>query len=284
MRKLEIGSGARRDRATTLCPPRSQHVLLECLKEAGKVLLGYFGRVTNPRRKEAASSVVCDADLAAEKLILRHIRKEFPTHNIIAEESGRIWNGSEYTWVIDPLDGTSNFVAGLPWFGVQIGLLNGNKPVIAAMYLPQERALYFAEGGRGAWRNGRRVQVTRETKTQNVLCAFGFDPTLGRETRAKVELLFRVSGVVRNVRTTNSLLDFCYTVDGRLGGCLNLKTMIWDIVPVSLMLPEAGGRFTNLEGREIEFDLGPRASAREYAVLGGSPVLHQKLLRTLTGK
>ncbi len=252
------------------------------MREAGKVVLSYFGRLANPRRKESPSSIVCDADLAAEQAILRGIRAKFPRHNIISEESGRAWNGSEYTWVVDPLDGTSNFVAGLPWFGVQIALLRGASAALAAMYLPLEKTVYYAEAGRGAWRNGRRVQVTSETDTRNVLCAFGFDPPR-RPARAAsiIKLLFNVSAVVRNIRDTNSLVDLCYTVDGRLGGCLNLKTMIWDIAPVSLILPEAGGRLTGLDGREIIFDLGPGASQRQYAILGASPVLHRKLLRRI---
>src|SRR5262249_41586540 len=102
---------------------RIENCLRTCVLGAGKILLQYFGRVTNPRMKESASSVVCDADLAAEKYVIDQIRKQFPEHNIIAEESGWTGGSSLYTWVVDPLDGTSNFVAGIPWFGVQIGVL-----------------------------------------------------------------------------------------------------------------------------------------------------------------
>jgi fructose-1,6-bisphosphatase/inositol monophosphatase family enzyme len=90
-------------------------------------------------------------------------------------------------------------------------------------------------------------------------------------------LLFRISNAVRNTRATNSLVDFCYTVDGRFGGCINLKTKIWDIAPVALILPEAGGKFTYLDGKQIVFDLGERATQRNYAILGASAGLHAKL-------
>ncbi len=94
-----------------------------------------------------------------------------------------------------------------------------------------------------------------------------------------MDLLRRVSGKVRNIRATNSLVDFCYTLEGRLGGCINLNTKIWDIVPIAVMLPEAGGRFTELDGSEIAFDLAPRNFGRSYAILGASRGLHPKLLR-----
>jgi myo-inositol-1(or 4)-monophosphatase len=257
-----------------------KRTLLECIRGGGKILQSYFGNVTNPRAKESPSSIVCDADLASERFVLETIRRWFPNDNIISEESGCTRGSTERTWVIDPLDGTSNFVAGLPWFGIQIGVLHGGRPVLAAMYLPTDRVLYFAQAGQGVTRNGRPVTVTAESNLQNVLCAFGFDPAAPRRNRQAMELLQRVSSTVRNTRATNSLVDFCYTVDGRLGACINLKTMIWDIVPVALMLPEAGGKFTYLTGEDIAFSLEDDCMKREYAVLGASQELHAKLLAT----
>lgn len=267
----------RRKGPTRIASEQFKATLLQCVRIGGKVLRGYFGKLVHPRQKEAASSIVCDADLDSEKRILRHIQARFPGHNTIAEESGRVWRGSEYTWVIDPLDGTSNFVAGIPWFGVQIALLRGAEPILGAMYLPLEDTLYFAEAGQGAYRNGKKVRVTAEPDLHRVLCAFGFDPAPARRSRRSVELLFRVAAAVRNTRTTNSLVDFCYTVDGRFGGCINLKTKIWDIAPVALILPEAGGKFTFLDGSRIVFDLGAQGINRNYVILGGSARLHAKL-------
>lgn len=257
--------------------------LLECIGLGGGILRNYFGKLTNPRQKENASSIVCDADLASERRILQRIQATFPSHNIIAEESGRLWRGSDYTWIIDPLDGTSNFVAGLPWFGVQIAVLRGQQPVLGAMYLPLEDTLYFAEAGQGAYRNRRPVRVTAESQLHKVLCAFGFDSAPDRRSRHSVDLLFRLSGAVRNTRATNSLVDFCYTVDGRLGGCVNLKTMIWDIAPIALILPEAGGKFTGLDGQPIVFPLDDQEVTREYKILGSSRRLHSRLVAITRG-
>jgi myo-inositol-1(or 4)-monophosphatase len=252
------------------------------VRQAGAVLLRYFGRIRNVREKEHPSSVVCDADLASEEYLVSRIRCVFPDHSIIAEESGYSRGTSEYTWVIDPLDGTSNFVAGLPWFGVQLGVLRDSIPIFTAMYLPVEADLYHAAAGRGAYKNRTRLRVTAEPQIKNVLCAFGFDASAGlAQARRDARLLVRVARGVRNTRATNSLVDFCYTLEGHLGGCVNLNCKIWDIVPVSLMLPEAGGIFSDLRGRSIRFELDDHTVERSYAVLGASKRLHRQLVRLL---
>jgi myo-inositol-1(or 4)-monophosphatase len=252
---------------------------IELVSEAGAILLKYFGRVRDVRQKEHPSSVVCEADLASEKHIVAQIRRRFPQDGIIAEESGCQRGSSEFTWVVDPLDGTSNFVSGVPWFGVQLGVLRNATPIFAAMYLPIERALYHAEAGGGAWKNGKRAKVTSETRLKNVLCAFGFDArSIPRRRQEAAALLMRVAGGVRNTRATNSLVDFCYTLNGGFGACINLNCKIWDIVPISLVLPEAGGTLTDLEGNQIAFQLGQSAGRHIYQLLGAGRALHPQLL------
>lgn len=268
MRRLKTGADRRLVRDT----------LLEAAADAARVLRRTFGRITNPRQKGSAYSIVCDADLAAEQRVLRILRSRFARDAVIAEESGFLPGESGRTWVIDPLDGTSNFVAGLPWFGVQIALLEGTTPVAAVMHLPIDDVVFFAEAGGGAFRNGRPARVTVEPKLSNTLCAFGFDPEPARRSRQEaVGLLMNVAQGVRNLRTTNSLFDFCYTVEGHLGGCVNLCTKIWDIAPVALILPEAGGVFSDLDGQPLEFDLHPRTFGRTYRVLGAAATLHGQL-------
>lgn len=258
-----------------------QQTLNELVLGAGDILLHYFGKIKKVRQKEHPSSVVCEADVAAENYVIKHLRAWFPDDGIVAEESGVIRGTSDQTWVIDPLDGTSNFVAGIPWFGVQIGVLRRTTPIASAIYLPVERTLYLSAVGKGTTRNGRKLMVSRERKLRNVLCAFGFDPSADAQgSRRNAELLRRVSTGVRNIRATNSLVDFCYTLEGRFGGCINLNTKIWDIVPVSLMLPEAGGKFTDLQGKRIGFLLD--RPAHSYQVLGASSILHARLLERLS--
>jgi myo-inositol-1(or 4)-monophosphatase len=256
-----------------------KQTILDCVRPAGEILLRYLGKDSNARCKGDHSNVVTDADLESERWIVGQIRARFPRHSIIAEETGYARQGSEFTWVIDPLDGTSNFAAGLPWFGVLVAVLQNASPIMAAMYLPVTDTLYFSEKGQGVWRDGTRVQVTPETDPLNVLCAYGLDASADEEqSRGQAGLLHHVANGVRNIRASNCLLDFCYTIDGRFGGCVNLNTRIWDIAPLALMLPEAGGVLTELSGAGIVFRLGEEPFDRNYTVLGASRALHPKLL------
>jgi myo-inositol-1(or 4)-monophosphatase len=251
-----------------------KNTLLECVQAAGRVVRERFGRAGEVRRKENQSSIVTESDLAAERCILDVIGRRHPQHNILAEESGHLDQGSEFTWVVDPLDGTSNFAAGLPWFGVMVAVLRGPEPILGAMLLPLADTLYLAEAGQGSWRNGERVRVTTATDLGNLLCAYGMDGSADEEeTRRQVGLLGLLLNRVRNVRATNCLLDFAYTLDGRFGVCLNHATRLWDIAAGWLLFREAGGVMADLHGRNLRFDLGPGACARNYAVLGGSPAL-----------
>jgi myo-inositol-1(or 4)-monophosphatase len=257
--------------------------LIAVAQGAGDILLKSFGKVRRIRQKGEAASVVCEADLAAEKYVFKKLRSAFPDHGFIGEEGAAVSGSSGLTWVVDPLDGTSNFVAGLPWFGSQIGLLHGNVPVLAAMCLPVEPALYVAEAGKGVWRNGKKLQVTSERMLRKTLCAFGFDPGASpAEKTAIAARLMRVAGAVRNIRATNSLLDFCFTMEGKLGGCINLNCKIWDIVPAALMIPEAGGIFTGLDGRPIDFSAGQRDSSHTFAVIGASRRLYPRLFEAVS--
>ncbi len=253
--------------------------LIECVRQAGALVLQHFGKTDGPRRKGNTSDIVTAADIASERLISDLIRRRHPDHNLLGEEEGLQHRGSDITWVIDPLDGTSNFAAGLPWFGVMVAVLQRAKPVLAAMYLPLTDALYTAELGKGAFRNGERVKMSAEKELSNTLCAYGMD--VGAESEM-LERQTRLMGLLvrnaRNVRLTNCLLDFCYTLDGHLGACLNHHCKIWDIAPACLLFPEAGGRFTDLKGDDIRLELDPAKYLRSYAVLGANPVLHQKVL------
>ncbi|MBL9138171.1 MAG: inositol monophosphatase [Verrucomicrobiales bacterium] len=252
---------------------------VECAREAGEILTRYRGRIGEPTIKESASSVVTEADLAAERRVVERILREYPAHGIIAEESGVQVGSGEYVWVIDPLDGTSNFVAGLPWFGFQMGLLERGRVVASVMHLPVEGLTYWAELGGGAFRDGQRLALTEERRLSHVLCAFGLDPSQGPEDLARdAALLCRVGSAVRNLRMTNSLVDFCLTLDGHLGGFVNLSPKIWDIVPICLMMPEAGGVISDPAGQPISFEADAMDITRTFPLVGASRALHSQLI------
>lgn len=265
-----------------MIPEKSKEILQEALKTGGDVLLNRLGRSTIATIKESISSVVTEADLASEQAILEVLRGAPELFNIITEESGHIDNKSKYTWVVDPLDGTSNFAAGLPWFGVIIALFKGETPLLGGMYLPVEQTLYMAEAGCGTTRNGKPISVTNSTDLAEQLVAYSFDFSEDRDkTRSEMEIMTGLSREVRNIRSTNSLVDFCYVADGRLGAALNQTTKIWDIAAPGLMIREGGGTVTDIDGKRIKFDLSAGAVNHNYTIIASGAGLHQSILNII---
>jgi myo-inositol-1(or 4)-monophosphatase len=247
--------------------------------EAGALLLRAFGTSLAVGNKGDHSNVVTSADLASEKLVVQAIRKHYPSHSVIAEEAGCDLRASDFTWVVDPLDGTSNFVAGIPWFGVLICVFKGVELIAAVLHLPVTSETYAATRGAGATKNGKRISVSAEPHLSNVLWAYGMDGgDADQMARANLDVLATLLQRVRNIRTTNSLLDAAFTADGRLGGMLNQSTRLWDIAAPMLIIQEAGGIYSDLQGKPLSLDLSSTAATREYAVLAGAPQLHQHVV------
>lgn len=250
---------------------KMEATLIDALRKAGDILLKYFNKPLEEKVKESQSSIVTQADFASDSAIVGLIGRKFPTHNIISEESGFIANNSKYTWVIDPLDGTSNFASGIPWFGVLICLFENNIPVMGGAYLPMADILYFAEKGRGAFRNEKPLAEIRNKKIKDSLIAFSVDFTDDEAFLQKGLDLYRfIIKASRNIRSTNSLIDFLYVADGKLGGCINLYTKIWDISALGLIISEAGGRMINLEGNDLNFNICEKILQENFPVIAGS--------------
>lgn len=268
-----------------MIPENARETLHSALTKGGNVLMSHLGKTSEATVKESISSVVTEADLASEKVILNILLDTPEPNNVITEESGYIDNRSAYTWVVDPLDGTSNFAAGLPWFGVIIALFRGNRPILGGMYLPVDQQLYLCEEAAGATLNGISIHTTASAKLAGHLVAYSFDfsDTPGK-TESEMEILKSLSKKVRNIRSTNSLVDFCYTADGRLGAAINQTTKIWDIAVPWLMISEAGGRVTDIQGKEIEFDLSAGAFDRNYTILASGSGLHSPLMKSINPK
>lgn len=255
-----------------------KQLLSESLTRAGEILLENFGHISGYEIKESQSSIVTKADIDSEKAIIQLIQHKFPSHNTLGEETGFQNRGSGFTWVIDPLDGTSNFAAGIPWFGVIICLMENSIPVLAGCYLPVQKLLYLAEKDKGATCNGRKIQVSEETNLKNVLVAYSLDYSdEKRKTELEAKLIGRLVNKVRNLRSTNSVVDFCYTAEGKLGGCMNQTTKIWDIAGPALLIEEAGGKATDINGNPFDFSLTDEDYKRNFTIIASSKVLHSQL-------
>ena len=258
-------------------------LMLEAAKTSGQVLLKFFRQSINCQAKESRSSIVTKADLESEKIILGIIQKQFPKHNYVAEESGFVYNGSEYTWVIDPLDGTSNFAAGIEWFGVMIALLKNETPIMGCMYLPYSDTIYFCEKGKGVYKDDTKIIVSKDTKLENILCAYCMDyNTDSGITKSQGLAVGLLANHVRNIRATNSLVDFCFVIDGKFGAAINRATKIWDIAPVALMLEETGGILADLNGEKILFDLSKDSVLRTYQVVATTASILPKIIEIIS--
>jgi myo-inositol-1(or 4)-monophosphatase len=259
-----------------------KETILACLHAGGRVLTKGFNRVQSITRKGSAASIVTEFDVASEKEIMAIIRSRHPGDNLIGEETGFDRRGAALTWVVDPLDGTSNYAAGLPWFGILIAVLRGIEPIAAGVYFPIGGALYYSEKGQGVSRDGQPVRVSREQRLSDTLCSYGLDGSDDLEkTRRQATQFAQLVNASRNVRNTNCFLDFAHTIDGRYGACVNQSTKIWDIAAAALMFPEAGGALVDLHGRPVVFSLDPADYQRDYAVVGSSPILLPQVLKAL---
>lgn len=260
-------------------PDQSREILQTALRAAGEEQLKYFGKKGTSRKKESISSIVTDADYASERVVFEILKSLPDPCNIISEESGFLDKGSAYTWIVDPLDGTSNFAAGLPWFGVIIALFKDHKPIQGGMYLPLENQLLYAEYGKGAFINDTAISSTDRGALEEQLIAYSFDYCDDPAKASwEMELLQQLSARVRNIRSTNSLVDFCFVANGKLGAAINQSTKIWDIAAASLLIEEAGGRVSDITGKNIDYKLSALSFDQNYTIIASGSGLHQEII------
>lgn len=252
------------------------------LKDAGDICMKGFGHIKCISHKGDQSNVVTEVDIASEKSIISHIKRQFPHDTIIAEETGFYEKDSSRCWIIDPIDGTSNFAAGIPWFGVMIARLENWVVTASGIFLPAMDELYFAEKGNGAYLNGHRIHVSPEDSLKNVLVAYGVDYSeIEGKTEREMSIVKKLVGACRNLRTTNSAVDDCYVAAGKFGASLNQTTMIWDDAAPSLIVEEAGGVYTDIEGKPLNFEVTKENYLKDYTSVAASKALHPKIMQLL---
>lgn len=223
-------------------------LVLKAAKEAGKLVMRHYGRVRYVREKDK-KSYFTNADLESEKLIISLIRKKFPSHNIISEESKPLNNDSEYTWYIDPIDGTHNYIHTLPMFGTSIALAYRGKTVIGAINLPYFKELYIAERGRGAFLNGKRLGVSSREDAKRAFVVT--DLALRYHPDAKIRVLRAIKGKVYDIRVLGcAVYSHTLVAKGAADAYFTLHTQSWDVAAGALIVEEAGGKVTGIDGSE----------------------------------
>ncbi|MBZ5535867.1 MAG: inositol monophosphatase [Acidobacteriia bacterium] len=225
---------------------------LDAARAAGDVLLRSYEK---PKDIEYKGDVdlVTEVDRASEQLILEKILGQYPTHAIVAEESGLRKSDSEYRWIIDPLDGTTNYAHNLPLFSVSIALEYRKEIIVGVVYDPVRPELFFAEKDRGAYLNGKPISVSTVDNLGRSLLVTGF-PIRKREeaeTNLQVFRAFTMRG--QGVRRLGSAaLDICYVACGRFEAHWEFRLHAWDTAAASRILLEAGGRITDFGGQPFD--------------------------------
>jgi len=196
-------------------------------------------------------NLVTEADLASERYIIKAIEKKFPNHSILAEEESAKNKASEFKWIIDPLDGTTNFAHGFPFYCVSIALEYRGEIILGVVYDPQREELFHATIGGGSFLNGKKIHVTEETKLSRALLATGFPYDIGSSNEDNLKNFARFAKVARGIRRPGSAaLDLCYLACGRIDGFWELKLSPWDTAAGKLIVEEAGGRVTDFNGEK----------------------------------
>lgn len=251
----------------------------DILQQASEVANRNFGKVSGVVKPGDNNQVLTETDIEIGKLIVSAISDTFPEHSIIDEEAGVIDRGSKYTWVIDPIDGTSNFANGVPTYGVMIGVLEDAVPIAGGVALPFFKEIYLASSGNGAYCNGTRLHVSKEPVLLNSLVAYGIDghqeaPEL---TRSETTVLTDIVLGIRSLRSSNSTYDLMLVANGKYGACMNQTSKIWDNVAPHIIIEEAGGVFTDFHGQPPDYGNATQKVDENFTWCTGSPELHTAL-------
>lgn len=249
---------------------------IEAALAAGELLMKRF-RTKMAVAHKGEIDLVTEVDLAAEALIVSALQREFPDSAILAEEGHAAASSSPVTWVIDPLDGTTNYAHGLPFFAVSIGLEVQGEIEFGIVYVPTLEELFTAHRGAGACLNGTPIHVsgTDSLNTSLLTTGFPYDIRTSRETNLEYFSEFaRSSLAVR--RAGSAAMDFCYVAAGRYDGFWEIKLNPWDCAAGYLMVREAGGRVTDFRGRD--------GTIYDREVLATNGLIHDAMLNILSGR
>lgn len=258
--------------------PDCRTVAVAAAQQAGKIIADAYRTDFQVDYKGGAiTNLVTEVDRRSERAIVEILTAAFPDHRILAEEGGeQVRRDSPCRWIVDPLDGTTNFAHGFPAFCVSIGLEVEGRIGLGVVYDPIRRELFEAEAGKGAFLNGQRIHVSQVASLDKALLVTGFSyDQQGRQSN--LEYFSRFALLTQGLRRTGSAaIDFCYVASGRVDGFWELKLCPWDVAAGSLIVTEAGGTVTDFAGNPF--------SINSQETLASNGLLHQAMVEVLAGK
>lgn len=251
-------------------------VAIEAIKEAGQLLRKNSKKVAQINLKQR-NDYVTNIDIEVESLIKNRINESFPNHSIIAEETGIKKKDSDYSWYIDPIGATSNFIHGLPHFACSLALRKENKLLFSVVLDPFYDELFYAEQGKGAYLNDQRISVSETNKLSSSILFLGIHNRGNIDLEKGFNYFENVFGKISEYRRIGSTaLQLCWVACGRADGHLNNHNDIFAVAAGKLILEEAGGKLTDFEGRKW--------SEKSESVLATNGKLHNNLVNLLKNK
>lgn len=241
-------------------------------QEASLFLRQAFSQEIQELRTKARDDLSSFADKEAERMIIAQLSAHFPEHNILGEESGLVDKGSPFTWVIDPLDGTTNFIQRIPYFGCSIGLAEYGTPILGVITHPLAGHVIVAERGSGVWLDGKKVTIADRALAQSVVA---FDVQSG-DTSQALEFMKKIAGEARGIRLFGaSVIGMMELAMGRNQVYIHPSLKDWDACAGTIIIQEAGGVVTDFDGQAWKLGRSDFLSA-------AGPALHAEILKLLT--
>ena len=251
------------------------NIAINAARQAGDIIVRHMEQVDRLKiTAKSSHDYFSEVDIKAEQMIISTIHKAYPDHSILAEESGTQERNEETTWIIDPLDGTTNYLHGFPFFCVSLAVKVKNRIEHGVVYDPLRHECFIASRGRGARVNDRRIRVSKQTMLNASL--LGTEVPIKNESLAykylpTYEALFGKCASLR--RTGSAALDLAYVASGRLDGFWGVNLNVWDIAAGTLLIREAGGLVSDPRGGEEFLKSGD--------VICGTPKVFKSLLQTI---
>ena len=250
-----------------------KQVAIQAALKAGRILNKNRGRVKKVNYK-GKINIVTEIDLLSEKTIVKSIKKSFPHHSILTEESEEQKTDSTYRWIIDPLDGTTNYAHDFPSYCISIALEKEGRIILGVVYNPLLDELFTAEIGKGAFLNKRSIQVSSTKQLSRSFLATGFPYDIRESKITNLDHFANFATRSLAIRRAGSAaLDLCYLAVGRFDGFWELKLSPWDTAAASLVVKEAGGKVTDFEGK--------RYSIYSKHILATNGKIHRQMIRVL---
>jgi len=243
--------------------------------DAGKLALEYQANGFKTESKGGVD-LVTEADKACEALILKTIQGNFPDHAILTEESGMIGDPkAEYKWIIDPIDGTVNFAHGLPFYCVSIAVVHRGLPIIGVVEAPALKEVFWAQKGKGAFMGNKPLRVSRVSDMNKSIIAMGYPYDRASETtKVSYKLASEAHQKARGLRRLGAAaLEGAYIADGRIDGFFHYKLKPWDFAAAKIILEEAGGMMTDMDGNTL--------TPKNGRVLATNGLLHTEMVNLI---